>query len=875
MPSEATWTEIKQKAINNLSQYGKEYCDRLYVEIKEFEKQGLCNQFVNKFNDGFKYNTNKSGLVLPWSVGMTDVDPLTSKHEWIRQTDIPDVDVDCLPYARRHIKKYIADKYGKNKVCSVGAWQTYKFKAAIGDVVRALGADKFSSFTHNGVICSIQQVVHKLPDDVDGLKDGGYAECTDCKEKHKDCVCPKCGSKNTDGLTIGMILEGEDAEGYYSELRAYAATYPLVIEYTCKIMGKIKALSRHAGGMIISNVDLMGIIPLGKTSSQDDEDDEWTSMWTEGRNTQLSKFGFVKWDILGLNTLGYIDKCCRMIEKVRGCKFDVIPWNRNDPRNNTLGKFIDEHGVECDVLMDDKAVFRLFNEARTETIFQFETGLQKGLLKKYGVKTFYDLQVLSAMGHPGPILCIPDYIDRRDDPFNTWTASEHPEIVEILKATKGIIVYQEDLQAIWQKFGGFSGPESEAARKAVAKKWTHKLKPIKDQWLRGATKTLGAESAEAWWQKMVTFGRYAFNKSHSCAYIVEAYWCAWLRVHFKEEWWASVLSQSASEKIERYIRIAKTDGVSFGEMNINNLQETFAVDKDTMKIIPGFKGIKGIGDKLVEKYCVPGKFNTVDEFVDLHGKNKGVMRKLIHLGAFKVHDENIKLMWLWYIYRHASPSDEIETAADIVLNDTVVFKTTPEMTVRNWRVGVKASLLLMQGHTGNTIKNERDRQISEYKRLYPKRNKIPTKIINYSPTPNDSFDEFKKLYADQRYKIDELIDLEKELLGYRVHSLISKFQFDSKNSIKNAMRVTGNRHDKFLIDMVVEKKEAKTASTGTNYHLITIDDGNTSALLTVFNGADEFKLYHGYRISVSYNDEFDRFSMKYGSKPIPLAESDV
>ena len=108
--------------------------------------------------------------------------------------------------------------------------------------------------------------------------------------------------------------------------------------------------------------------------------------------------------------------------------------------------------------------------------------------------------------------CIPEYVERRDDKAQNWKVYEHPEIAAELEDTHGIIVYQEQLQSLWQKFAGFTAPEAEAARKAVAKKWTEKLKGIEAQWVKGASKTIGEEWATTMWERMVTFGRYAFNR---------------------------------------------------------------------------------------------------------------------------------------------------------------------------------------------------------------------------------------------------------------------------------------------------------------------------------------------------------------------------
>lgn len=106
---------------------------------------------------------------------------------------------------------------------------------------------------------------------------------------------------------------------------------------------------------------------------------------------------------------------------------------------------------------------------------------------------------------------IPEIMARRDDQTEAWKKDIHPGIYEILKDTYGGLVYQEQLTALWQKFAGFTSPECQEARKAVAKKWADKLKPVEKKWIEGATKTLGEEEAKRMWGTMVSFGRYAFN----------------------------------------------------------------------------------------------------------------------------------------------------------------------------------------------------------------------------------------------------------------------------------------------------------------------------------------------------------------------------
>jgi DNA polymerase-3 subunit alpha len=386
------WNEIKQFATEQITarSLDEAYAKRLLVELKEIEKQGANSFWVRQINEKITYETNKNGLVLPYIMGLTPVDPLQAQHKFELQSDWPDIDIDCLPEARDPIKNYIANKYGEEYVCSVGTWQTYKFRSAIQDVVRGIGGDVRETIA----------MTTQLPDSVDDLKDQGIAPCVDCATKHADAVCPKCGSEQIDGITIGKLLKD------YIVLSDYNALHPDHVDLALRMVGKIKALGTHAGGVIISSKPLFGNIPMARVGGR------WNSMWTEGRNTQLSKFGFVKWDVLGLKTLQYIYDCCAMIKKTRGIVFDPMPWARYDRTIGRLGLYKMPDGTEKEIRMDDSDVFDMLNDLRTETVFQFETDVQRGILSN-GVRDYYDLQVFNAMGHPGPMEMIPEYVKRR------------------------------------------------------------------------------------------------------------------------------------------------------------------------------------------------------------------------------------------------------------------------------------------------------------------------------------------------------------------------------------------------------------------------------------------------------------------------------
>lgn len=456
-------SEIKKRNLSSI------YAKRLKFEIDEINKQGANAYWVNLINDGCKFDSNPNYLLLPWLFDMISDDPITTRTddiiltssyarviefinnkgymppELIRDSDNPDIDIDCLPAARDPIKEYAASRYsngvddGYGTVCSVGTWMTYLLRSAIKDVAGALAACDEKE---------VDELTKELPDEVDELKDNGESPCKSCKKVHKDAKCPYCGSTDTERLTIGKLLEENKL------LRQFNESYPNVVDMAVRLVGRIRTMSKHAGALIIADRPLFGNIPM----SYDQKMHQWKSLWTEGRNTQLSKLGYTKWDILGLKNLRYIYEASRMVEQNHGISFGerinkdfkfspghkvVVPsmsgWDYSDPEKRYAGFYYDRNGRKIYMDMDDPAIMAMASEGRTDAVFQFDTDLAKRILSN-GVYSFNDLLIFNAMGHPGPMQCIAAHSKVMTDKGNV--------AIEELDNTKHSIAYLADGECV-------------------------------------------------------------------------------------------------------------------------------------------------------------------------------------------------------------------------------------------------------------------------------------------------------------------------------------------------------------------------------------------------------------------------------------------
>ena len=625
-------------------------------------------------------------------------------------------------------------------------------------------------------------------------------------------------------------MDYEQACEAYPEFKNFADDHQDIVKMAYKLVKLIKAQGRHAGGLIISSVPIRDHIPLTRSGEQ------WTSAWTEGRSTQLSKFGFVKFDILGLTNLLHIWTCKKLLKENRGV---IIDWDGMDPEADRAGWEILPDGSKHQISFKDDMALQLAHERKTETIFQFETDLAKSILQKGGVKNFSDLVIYTSLGRPGPLPLVDEYVARRDG--TGVRVEEDDRIEEILKDTYGIIVFQEQLSRFFAEICGFTIPEAEAARKAVAKKWADKLAKIKDKMIVWATKTIGHDKAIEWWSKIESFARYCFNQSHALAYIIVSYRCLWLKAHYPAEWWAAVMSNCKPDKLIKYMGIARAEGVKFGAVDFRNLHESFSVNGDT--VTAGLRSIKGIGIKAAMKIRGQRNVSSIDELIKETGKSKVVFERLIKLGAFDAVYLNRKALWSWYLYKYGTCQESREVKIDV--SEKLAWAEADVIKVRQQRA-------------------------AEYFKQYPKRTKLPKSHENWKPKINPTMLQFEELFED--YNFIERLELEKKFLGYYWNSPMEVYECDGR-SITDA-KIDG------ILEAVIESIEERRGANG-RFLQMTVTDGIETAKVMVWNSeiamndACLFAEGMGIKIRVTWKDQYSSFSMRSGSIIVPLEMKDV
>jgi len=392
-----------------------------------------------------------------------------------------------------------------------------------------------------------------------------------------------------------------------------------VIDIGKKLEGLARHASIHAAGVVIADKPLTNFVPLYKAPGSDD-------IVTQFEGPTVEKVGLLKMDFLGLKTLSVLERVCRLVADIHGKEIDLEK-----------------------VDITDRKVFKLFSNGKTKGVFQFESGGMQNLLMKMKPDRIEDLIAANALYRPGPMILIPDYIDRKHGA--RWSLP-HPIMTEILDETYGIMIYQEQVMRICSRLGDIPLREAYTLIKAISKKKARTIAKEKERFIAGCVdKGLKNQQAEQIFELIERFAGYGFNKSHSTRYAFIAYQTAYMKTHWPVEFMAALLTYEMdnTDKVVDYINECSQMGIEVLPPDINESGVDFTplyeegVDGRKKKgvIRFGLAAVKGVGEKAVEQIIAArkqvGRFQSLFHFcenVDLRAANKQVLESLIKAGAF-------------------------------------------------------------------------------------------------------------------------------------------------------------------------------------------------------------------------------------------------
>ncbi len=583
-----------------------EATERLDYELGVIAEMGFSSYFLIVWdlidyahNRGIRVGPGRgsaAGCAVAYCLGITDLDPIRYDLLFERflnpgRVQMPDIDMDFDDRYRDEMIRYASDRYGRDHVAQIVTFSTIKARAAVRDAARVLGYPYIVG----------DKVAKAMPPLIMG-RDTPLRACLDLVAGYED----------------GYKMAGELREMYTGDPDARK-----VIDVAKGLEGLRRQDGIHAAAVVITDLPLTEYLPIQRKPEAGQNPDD-APIVTQYEMHGVEDLGLLKMDFLGLRNLSVIETALDLVEEHTSLRPDI------------------DH-----LALDDEDTLAMLRNGDSIGVFQLEGGPMRSLMRSLAPTSFDDIAALVALYRPGPMAANMhnDYADRKNGrkPIEYL----HPDLKEILGDTYGLMIYQESVMRVAQRFAGYSLAEADNLRKACGKKIREMIAKEREKFVDGCETTgYGAAIGTKLFDIIEPFADYAFNKSHSYGYGLVAYQTAWLKAHHPVEYMGALLTsvKDNQDKSAVYLNECRQMGIKVlvPDVNISGSDFTARYDDQGVGCIPfGLSAVRNVGEGLValiiEERRKGGAFADFYDFcerVDPQVLNKRALDSLIKAGGF-------------------------------------------------------------------------------------------------------------------------------------------------------------------------------------------------------------------------------------------------
>ena len=511
--------------------------ERLDFELRVISEMGFAAYFLVVWDiiryareAGIRVGPGRgsaAGCCVAYCLRIVDMDPIRYDLLFERflnpgRKQMPDIDMDFDERRRGEMIRYVAERYGADHVAQIVTFSTIKARAAVRDGARVLGFPYALG----------DRIAKAMPPLVMG-RDTPLKACLERVEGHED----------------GFMAAGDLREMYEQDPDA-----KLVIDIAKGLEGLRRQDSIHAAAVVITHEPLTEYLPVQR-KPEPGSDPSDAPIVTQYEMHGVEDLGLLKMDFLGLRNLSVIEMALDLIEQTTGSRPDIDA-----------------------VPLDDPATYEMLRRGDSIGVFQLEGAAMRTTLRSLAPTSFDDVAALVALYRPGPMAANMhrDYPDLKNG--RKAVTYLHPDVEAILGDTYGLMLYQESVMRVAQRFSGYSLEEADNLRKACGKKNRELIAAERKKFIAGcAAQGYGEVLGKQLFDIIEPFADYAFNKSHSYGYGLVAYQTAWLKANYPVEYLAALLSSVKGDKDRSAVYLAecRTLGIEVRVPDVNASSSNF------------------------------------------------------------------------------------------------------------------------------------------------------------------------------------------------------------------------------------------------------------------------------------------------------------
>lgn len=385
-----------------------------------------------------------------------------------------------------------------------------------------------------------------------------------------------------------------------------------IVAAAYSLIGQPHHLSIHPGGLVVTPGPLTDVTPV-----------QWTPkglLITQYDHGEVEALGLPKVDLLGIRALTVLAETARLVRQHADPDFqlDAIP-------------------------LADSLTATLLAAGDTVGVFQCESTGSRRTLRQLNATTVQDLAIANAFFKPGPATggMATSFIRRyRGEEAVTYL---HPALESILGATKGVLLFQEQVLRVATALAGLSWLEADSLRKGMSKFQPEAMERMHARFVEGCQRpaptgpAFTQEQATTLWEQVRAFAGYGFNQGHATAYADVSYRSAWLKAHYPAEFLTARLANYGGfHHPAIYLAEAQRLGIGVRPPHVNHSRRHFTLalvgeEGDAPLLWMGLGQVRSLRRRTVAAILSQRKTRPFASLGDLRTRVELQTKELTHL----------------------------------------------------------------------------------------------------------------------------------------------------------------------------------------------------------------------------------------------------
>lgn len=570
------------------------YKNKIVEEFKVMRKLGMESfmMFMSELISWCKDNEipcgtgrgSVCGSMIAFITNITDVDPIMWNTVFSRfcnedRISLGDIDCDFAGEDREKVYQYIINRFTPEKTAYIAAFQTLKVRGCIDVLAGGLGytdLDKVMNIknTFDEIFKNYSKIIQEEVD-TESLVENGETDSASVSIDYHDIYLFHIGKESVKKQLVSLKRDYDKLINNNQDL----------FYYLDGLKGTVVSKGIHPSGIIGSPITLSDNIGLYY------KDGDMQMPVSSCAMKAVDSLNYVKFDILGLKTVGIIKDTCKFAN-IEYPKSYELNWNDSKTWHNMI--------------------------TAQQGVFQFEGDYAFSLLKDFKPFTINHMSMVNAALRPSG-----------KSYRNRLIAGEHnnnpsKEIDDLLQSNNGYLIFQEDTIKFLTDICGFTGSAADTTRRAIGKKDKELLQQQLPKILKGycdhssKPRNIAEDEAKQFIQIVQDSSEYQFGYNHSTAYSMNGYECVWLRTYYPIEFIAAYLNRAENnEDTINGIKLAEQYNIIINPIKFGKSSSQYTIGKEHNAIYKGIESIKFCNSIIADELLSLAQNKKYDSFINL------------------------------------------------------------------------------------------------------------------------------------------------------------------------------------------------------------------------------------------------------------------